>query len=93
MRTLFVFEVHRGEAKDWFVGYSVSDVERLMLREGHIGQPRDYWITRLPLAHKIAIPCNRKGELVDYHSSRVKRLTCAEWAERRGRGYLCGEDY
>lgn len=92
-RKLYVFEVHAGEGKDWFVAYSVSDVESQMRKSQNYDKACDYWITRLPGKHKLAVACNRKGEPVDYSSSRGKVLTCAEWATRHPRGYLCSEDY
>ncbi|HWA29030.1 MAG TPA: hypothetical protein VG734_25490 [Lacunisphaera sp.] len=95
MATLHVYEVHCGEGKDWFIAKSDNDCLRLMNRDRSMlpGDHATYFITRLPDAKKFSIPCNRKGELVDYHSSRKKTLTCGEWAKLRGRGYLCSEDY
>jgi hypothetical protein len=94
-RQLYVYEVHCGEGKDWLVAYSDGDAVRLMRKRPglFIAPVVEYWITRLPSDHKISIPCNSKGELVDYRSSRKKTRTCAEWAKLQGRGHLCGEDY
>lgn len=90
MKKLHVYS----DGLDWIIGYSPSDAKRAVKWQRHC----DFGdLVRVPDDEVIAIPANKKGELVDYNSNYTRRYavkkTAAQWAAEKGRGHLCGLDY